>query len=374
MNTLFKVSFQRLFLLLTFTFVFPQNPVLAFCSTPPNLTAMNQRYDEYLRNLVKDNEIRIAVFPFQDGSLAEADEVMEKGFAYVFSDVLQRIPKVGVFHPFVVLNALQSQGLSSHDYYSADRVASVAASIGATHVVYGMFQRQRENLRYFVETAAVTPLARVGTVREFQTHSSERFFSVALDAISEIAGAITGKKIARETLVKIEKQTPTFEAFRYYVKGMDKSRTYNEVDLGIAKVWFEKATALSYTYAEAFRELARTLYMTALIYKQMDKDASLLWTEGNNAAQRGGMIYASNKKKKEISPSGPERWYLAAQSFSQGVNHLKSNDLPKARAALGETARLVPEDGLNHHFLVQAGSFEADKERALVEELKPCVE
>ncbi len=336
---------------------------------------MNQHYDQYLRSLVKDNEIRIAVFPFQDGSLlAEADSVIENGFTYVFSDLLHRIPKVGIFHPFVILNALQSQGLSSNDYYSADKVASLASSIGATHVVYGMFQRQGENLRYFVETAQVTPFARMGAVREFQTHQSERFFSVALDAMSEIAGTIMGKKIARQTLVKIEKETPTFEAFRYYVKGMDKSRYYNEVDLGIAKVWFEKAGALSYTYRDAFQALARSLYMTALIYKQMNKDASLLWTEGNNAAQQGGMIYSSNKKEKATLPSGPERWYLAAQSFSQGVNHLQSNDFPKARASLGETARLLPEDGLNHHFLVQAGSFEADKERALVEELKPCVE
>ena len=255
----------------------------------------------FLKDRVSGEEIRLAVFPFQDGSLGEVDPTLEKAFALVFYDILHSQPKIGVYHPFLVFNTIASQGLSSADTFADDRVIAAAGELGATHVIYGMFQKKGTLLRTFVKVADMKTRQPAGQMMEFAAEQSDRFFSVATDTAEAVLKTIRKQGMNKASLKKFLEESPSFEAFRYYVKGMEKSHAFQEVNLGVAKVWFEKAAIASYTFQTAYEEMARTLFMLALMQKQTGKDFVLLMNEGHQILRRAqlaaGTRSASGKTK-----------------------------------------------------------------------------
>lgn len=272
---------------------------------------MSQQYIGLLKDSIKDQKIRVALFPFQDGSLMDNDPVLSNGFAVILYNILEKIDRMGVYHPFVVFDSLKSQSIVQEEYFSDEKIIPSAATLGATHAVYGMFQKQGFQIRFFLKVVDVTNSKNIGGTQEFMTDQSNRFFSVATEAARAILKTIGGIKPSEEALKTFEKTSPTFESFRFYVKGMEKSAFYNEVDLGIAKAWFEKSSALSYSFKPAYEEKARTLFMMALLGKQMGKDTSLLWAEGSATLNAGEIVSANGSsskktaklKQKESSPS-----------------------------------------------------------------------
>lgn len=254
----------------------------------------------FLKSQTAGQEIRLAIFPFQDGSVSGVDPTLEKGFAIVLYDILRTQPKIGLFHPFLVFNIVASQGITSADYFTDDRMVGAGGSLGATHVVYGMFQKKGNLLRYFVKVADVKAKQLEEPVMEFAAEQGDRFFPVAADAANAILKGIGRKGIDAGTLKKFLEKSPSFEAFRYYVKGMEKSATFREVDLGVAKVWFEKATIASYTFQTAYEEMARTSFMLALIDKAGGKDPTLTIVEGNQVLERGRLAAPASRKSELV--------------------------------------------------------------------------
>ncbi|MBI2339077.1 MAG: hypothetical protein HYU99_01760 [Deltaproteobacteria bacterium] len=272
------------------------NPVRAQVTCSPE--AMDGALASYLKLQVAGQEIRLAIFPFQDASGGASDPTLEKGFALLFYEILYSQAKIGVIHPFLVFNS--ASALASTDLFADDRIISAAASLGATHAVYGMFQKKGELLRYFVKVADVNAKQEIGTVMEFAAQQNERFFNVAADAAGTILQRVGRKGADVKSLKKFQEQGPTFEAFRYYVKGMEKSGAFREVDLGAAKVWFEKATIASYTFKTAYEEMARTIFMLAAIDKSAGKDPTLMVVEGNQVLERGKLAAGASKKSQLI--------------------------------------------------------------------------
>lgn len=314
---------------------------------------MDKQFYDYLKNLAKDSKTRIAIFPFQDGSQGDLDPVIEKGYAILLYNLLKNTKDVSVYHPFLIFDQLKKNSMTSPDYFNDDKIMQAGKELGATHIVYGMFQKKGTFLRYFIKVASVEKNQSLGSIQEYSSEQTERFFAVTADAGKNILGSIGKFKRDEEYVKKFLKESPSFESFRYYIKGMEKSGSYNEVDLGIAKVWFEKSSTLSYAFSGAYEEMARCLFMMALIQKQMGKDASLLWTEGQGVLERGTLT--SKNTFTQNSSLGAVRWLTSNFNFALGVGKLQSGDSSEAKNNLSEAVKLLPEDGLAHFYLGKAG-------------------
>ena len=147
------------------------------CATPPPSAEMDRQFYNYLKNLVKDSKVRLAIFPFQDGSQGELDPVIEKGYAVLLYNLIKNTKNVGAYHPFLVFEQLKKNGLTSADYFSDDKIMQAAKDLGATHAVFGMFQKKGTFLRYFLKVASVEENQSLGLIQEYSSEQTERFFA-----------------------------------------------------------------------------------------------------------------------------------------------------------------------------------------------------
>lgn len=311
---------------------------------------------------MRGKKIRVAIFPFEDRSLIGQDATLEKGFAIALYDLLKGTNSL--YHPYSVFEAARAAGLNPSDYFSDVKILTAASRLGATHVVYGLFQKQEGNqIRYFIKIAAVGQ-KKSPRIHEFAAELSDRFFSVARDAALVIAGEI-GQKNAKLPAVSDD---PGFETFRYYLKGMEKADSYNPVDLQVARVWFEKATTLSYGFRNGFLETARTLLMEALTLKESGKDFSLQQSQGAELLARWGL----GRPTKTLFALNPYRWTLGHEAFVTGMSFFRNSQIKMAEKYFKQAATLVPEDGLAHYYLAKILKGQNGEHR-LARQLNNCL-
>lgn len=346
---------------------------------PPSVSEMNRLYHDYLVEVVSQQETRLVFFPFQDGSMSETDPTLQNAFPFALYHFLARLEKTGSMHPFAVMNELDRTPLRGPELFDEVSVSQVASKLKATHAIAGMFQKQGDQLRYFVKVIEVKNNQIVGGIQEFQAQLSNRFFSAMGDTSQSIASNL-GSRLQDSQIRASELQTPTFESFRYYVKGMEKSRGYDEVDLGVAKVWLEKSSTSSYTYKPALEDLVRVLAMQSLWNRQVKRDSSLLWSEVNTIRQRLGTSPATiikNKKGAVSLPVNYDRWLKANQFFVEGIGLAQSNQSPLAISSFEKLLQLTPEDGVAHKILAdlyaKAGNSKASTQQSLATQIGACV-
>lgn len=337
---------------------------------PPSSEKMDELFHLWLKKETDSAKIRVAIFPFEDGSQVEQDEVLEWAFPWLFHELLAGGKESSLFHPFLIQKEIEKQGLVSKDFFDEAKMTPVAFSLGATHAVFGLFQKQTDRIvRYFIKIVPLDQKKSPSPILEFTAVEGDRFFSVTEDAAARIAAHAGLKKIDPSILKKQFDPNPIYEAFRFLVKGFRSSGSYRETELTVSRVWFEKATSTSYTFLRAFDELARASFMLGLIARQSSKNASLFYTEGEEFLSKAGGVKSGADSK---------RWWQGHQSFVLGAGLLKTNSLREAERNLAESVRLVPEDGVAHFFLSQVyqqtGNPKAAEEKALASSIGSCVE
>lgn len=337
--------------ILTFVlFLLGLGPIhLAFAGNSTSQTqAMDQAYLSLLKTSTDQNKLKILILPFQDGSQTETDSTLAFGFAVVLSDILNRIELNSAFHPFVGQAVSANLGLSNADLFDESKTREALKNVGATHAVIGMYQRQPGSIiRYFIKIIPADSKLSTSPALEFITDESNRFYSVAVDAATEILGKTSGKKI-KPALGDYLARSPSFESLRYYVKGMEKSSSYNEIALNTALVWFEKSTQMTYAFLEPYAEKARVLFMLSLLEKNQGKDFALHFGEAVALIN----IYKTQGKKDPVASIG--RFMAGGQAYLMGAANLTGRRYGNAVSNLENAVKLTPEDGPAHELLSQA--------------------
>ena len=337
---------------------------------PPSSEKMDELFHQSLKKETDSSKIRVALLPFEDGSMTERDEVMEWAFPWLFHELLSGGKNSSLFHPFLIQREIERQGVGFKDFFDESKMAPVAASLGATHTVTGLFQKQTDGIvRYFIKIVPLDQKKPPPPILEFVASQGDRFFSVAEDAAHRIAGHTGLSKIEKDLLKRRFDPNPSYEAFRFLLKGLKSSGSYRETNLAIARVWFDKAAATSYTFTKAFDELARGSFMLGLIARQAGKNASLFYTEGEEFLSRAGGAKGG---------AASRRWWAGHQAFVLGAGLVKTNSLREAERHLTEAVVTVPEDGVAHFFLSQVyqmtGNPKAAEEKEMAQAIGSCVE
>ncbi|MDP3762664.1 MAG: hypothetical protein Q8Q97_01145, partial [bacterium] len=289
----------------------------------------------------------------------------ELAFPALFFYLLDGNSETTIYPLPVILDILEKKGVASSSYFDDELIAATAKELGATHAVYGMVQSRDQNqIRYFVKVADLGKKIILSPVLEYTSEQGNRFFSIGADTISDILRNIGGKKTKGKSFKGRFEPGPSYEAFRYHLKGMEKGCAYNLTDLAVAKIWFDKATSLSYNFTWAFAEKMRVLHMSALLQRQIGKDFSLLLEEVREAASRSG------GDADRISG----RWQEGLAAFHGGASYLNNNNAREALTLLTKAVSLLPEDGLAHYYLSQAGGTASGSELTLARELNRCIQ
>ena len=324
------------------------------CSTPPSVAQMDQAFLQSLEEFPPKTKAKLLILPFEDGSqLLTPDTTLANAFLISLYDLLTRNSEIGVFHPSLALN-LATQQANPHPFDEAASL-NLAKEKKATHLILGLFQKTQKGLiRIFIKVVEVESGKVMGAPLEFELPETDRFFSIMSDAAKSLLQITTGKNSLKKSFKNYLAATPSFEAFRYYVKGMENSLSYDPINLEIAKAWFEKALALSYQFDEALSEKKRVLWMLSLYNRQMGKDVSLI------LAQAKADTLSHSISKTRLSP---ERWERAMQlavqsqwlSPHQALSLLKqaANFTPEDGILLKELARRLKETGSENNEVLQ---------------------
>ncbi|MBX7149074.1 hypothetical protein K1X76_08300 [bacterium] len=358
MNQAFPVKIVFFLLLLgPIRAVLAQTP----CTTPPNTQAMDRVFYDNLINRTKSEKIRIAVFPFQDGGFIGDDPTLASMFPLSLYEFLTDYKETGVYHPFLTVG---DKTLTNNDLFDDDKMLEAAKKLGATHVVYGMFQKQPQNtMRFFIKIKDVEKNQSLTPPLEYAGDIGDRYFSIIADAASDIARLVFKEKTRPKGFDFFLTQHVSFEAFRFFAKGMEASSHYNDTSLEIAKVWFEKATSLSYQFTRGFEERARTLLMQALIIKVSGKNFAQLYGEGVT------LIPNTGKNVKASYHLSPKRWTESGEAYVSGLTMMQSNAPAEAKTSFTKAATLVPEDAMAWYNLSKVGDGNA---LAKARELSSC--
>lgn len=305
----------------------------------PSSDKMTQLFIDSLKAL-PESKTKLLFLPFQDTSrLLAPEETLSKAFVISGYDLIS--PFAAIYHPYVSFQA--TQRLTQEQLFETEQGQKIGKEIGSTHVVMGQFQKHQENsIRVFIKIIDVSSGKALGPPLEFITQESDRFFSVMGDISQTILQLTSTKKISANLFQTYLSTSPSFAAFRYYIKGLEKSDEYNLVDLEVAKAWFEKAAAISYGYSDAQAEKKRVLWMLSLYNRQMGKDISLLMTE---LRQETVVVSDSHKKFEGASKITHNRWEKAADLFLKSMH---STDT-QALILLSQASSLTPEDSLIHY-------------------------
>lgn len=336
--------------------IFAQIP----CTHEPNYLAMNQEMMNYFQHSISSQNVRIAIFPFQDQTNSSPDPTLAQGFAVALIDILSKVQRMGIYPSLLTLQSSMASGIPPQNYFVESSMAPLAQSLGATHAIIGMFQKTGPTgLRYFVKIIDVRASRLLSPPQEFASEMTDRFLDAMGDTAKSILKTLNSSKIKVPSFEKYLEQNPSYEAFRYYVKGIEKSLVYNPADLAISRAWFEKATAASYTFNMAYMERIRVLMMLALIDRLQGKDISLLVSEAQKLLQmsktQAFKSGGSSKKNTLDWPLSGLRLFLGYEFYVTGVGRFNSGQREEASHYLSEARRLVPEDALARAFLAKTG-------------------
>ena len=225
-------------------------------------------------------------------------------------------------------------------------------------------------MRYFVKIFDVKQKKLVGTILEFTTSEDNIFFATVNEAVGKVAKTMGLGKISKGVQEAYLKTAPTYEGFRFYIKGMKSSAKYNKTSLEVSNAWFEKASNTGYSFAPTWREWARVHFMLSQIKKQEGLDFFSNYAEGER-------LYNLYDKRKKHTPTSlnPARFIEAAKSYASGLSLLQSGSA-QAYDKLLQATQLVPEDALAQNFLKEAASksgktaAEAD---SIIGAISPCI-
>lgn len=362
------------------------------CESELNYKKMDHLFYDWLDNQVKGQETRVALFPFRDGSAVKhTDEIALTGLQIALYEYLSKVLDYNIIHPFSVWDKLGGYNIPKN---MSDRdLIKKAKEMGATHLIFGQFQKQTDNkIRYFTRLVYLENTGdhpRIKT-KEYKTEASSSFFTETAGATKDISMWLGGNFINEEITSLLINTAPTYEAFRYYVKGMMVSHKYDEVQLNIAKSWFEKSFSLSYNFTEALWEKSRILQMIALIKREAGIDPASFLTEANQVMELASKIdrnveYASYHdktkdvfKQKSLSTIGPRRWNDSYRLFTKAYHQMEVGNHTKAFPIFKEAYKLLPESALVELYMGKiltrlSRNSEAIPYRTTAVSLNPCL-
>lgn len=337
-----------IFVILSLVLTLHSNPLWANCQQEVDAVSLQKVALTQLRSTV-DSKDAIAILPFFDISTTLKDPLLAESMPFAFYDLLATNADT-VLHPYLSMSAWSSLNLGENFLAEQSTASTVADTLKARFVIYGSVQRtEDEHMRFFISIYDAKIKENIGPVFQFSTELNDFFFTqlrMGMDAF------IKPLSLQRKDLANDDK-IPKLQAFRYYAKGMGYAQTYDENALSMAVVWFEKALKESYyDYPDAAREMARSHYMLALLYRLTGRNPSLNWLEAQRHAHNFAKINSKDPRPKDKFTA---RFIHNIEHFSNGVTFYRAGQMAKAAKEASAGLADVPEDGQMAWLLSLAG-------------------
>jgi TolB-like protein len=337
---MFKNS-MKIFSSLVFLSFFSLHQLAFACTSTPDLSALNQSFLSYLSKQTGGKNSKIVVMPFFDNNVGDPDSLLYYGFPFFVYDAFAST-KSRFVHPYVSIQAVKTLGISGKALYDMGSAKLVASQLKAQYVIYGVVQQSlNQAMRVVINIYDAKNNRSLDKAVSFTTEVNDSLFSLLKH---HVKFALSQMRI-RAHLIAASDSEPSWQAFRYYSKGLALSKGYDLASLEMAAIWFEKALKLRYqNYDDAALGLARTHFMIALIKKLNKQDYSQAWQEANHAL---GFVKQKRQKNKTPFKYMISYRYLEGQlSMTKALSAYAAKNYREAFLQAKIGLEYVPEDGV----------------------------
>lgn len=324
--------------------VFAGRPAHAQCSPGADPSLMDKVYGNYLKNLSGKPGQTIAVLPFIDLHGYQPEPLLPYGIPYLIYDMYSDT-NPQILNPLVTFALARSLNLSDANLTDVTHIKDVADKLGAHFVVFGSVQRSSlTEVRVIIHVYDAKTKTIISPAVEFSTELNDSFFSLMRASLKDAFARANSK------LNLSDYTDPTLDSFRYYVRGLQLSESYNATTLDVAIPWFEKSLKDNYEkYDDAALALARVHFMSAMLQKLNKSDFTQHLLQAKKALELvRGKTTAPKYKLVTRFVKGHTKFLSALTAFQ---NHNTANALQSAKEALA----LLPEDGLAEEIFWSVG-------------------
>lgn len=324
-------------LLVLFFFHVPSG--FAQCHSSIDLSTMDKDFLAFLKMQGAGTKAPIAIMPLYDNHIGIPDDTLFYGLPFVIFDMFAD-SNPQILHPYLSLDAIESLGIKGEALTQKDSLKKVAEKLAAKYVIFGSFQRSfYQTIRIIINVYDLKTGNILSPAMEFSTDFND---SVFVQINHSIHKAFAKLKSAPK-LKKTGYIFPTMQTFRFYSKGLAYARNYNQNNLQVAALWFEKALKESYQkYDDAALNLARAHFMMGLLQKMNKTDFSQEWQKGQMALS----FISSQPKKPSTKYLFTLRYIRGQTAFLRGMTAREGSNTGQAATLAKEGLALLPEDGM----------------------------
>jgi hypothetical protein len=138
-----------------------------------------------------------------------------------------------LIHPTLSLAIITGAGLSLESLNNPKVAKTVADKLGARYAIYGSVQKSSQTqVRVIINILDAKKNTVLSPPVEFAAELSDAFFDLMRTNLAK-AFSQAGMRLKLAPF-----KDPSLLSFRYYVRGLELSQSYNRTNLDVAVLWF----------------------------------------------------------------------------------------------------------------------------------------
>jgi len=263
-------------------------------------------------NLASNNSI--AVLPFDNLSTDEDSEIFTDG---ITEDILTNLSKLKELHVISRTSVMQFKN-------SNKTIPEIASELGVAYILEGSIRKYGDKVRVTAQLINTENDEHLWADNYDRTLTD--IFAIQSEVSQEIAEALQLNISFDEKQSLAIIQTNNIEAYKLFLQGRQEADKRNSESITKSIELYEKAITLDPNYAEAYAEIANSVYLGTYYSGRNPKEASVLAREYLNKAEE-----INNKISRIYTVKGLifniERQYEEAEKAFETAIKLSPNDL-----------------------------------------------
>ncbi|MDX1471550.1 MAG: hypothetical protein R3213_08640, partial [Flavobacteriaceae bacterium] len=258
-------------------------------------------------------ERSIAVLPFSNLSTEKDDEILGDG---ITEEILTSLTKIEDLHVISRTSILKYRNTKKS-------IPQIARELGVSYILEGSIQKNGNQLRVTAQLIDAKEDKHVWAEKYDRTMKD--IFDIQTEVSKEIVDALELNISLEDRSKLVSIPTQNLEAYRYFLRGKQEADQRSKESIERSIDLFNKAIDLDPEFAEAYAEIANSIFLSTYYARANPEEAS-----------KRAEIYLN--KAEELKPS------VARIYTVKGLLYNHSHQYDRAKSAFEKAIALAPND------------------------------
>jgi TolB-like protein/Tfp pilus assembly protein PilF len=213
-----------------------------------------QRPMEIPPKQVSDNGIRLAVLPLANISPAQEDEYFVDGMT---EELISTLSKISGLRVIARTSIMQYKKTTKN-------ITEISNELNVANILEGSVRKAGDMLRITLQLIDAQSQEHLWSQK--YDRELKDVFAIQYDVAKKVAKALETEILAGDEQLFENRVTKDIDAYKFYLKGRERLRYYDENNRRRALMYFKEAIDIDADYAEAYAGIADCFYSLSNIY------------------------------------------------------------------------------------------------------------